>query len=76
MSTLYRKYRPKLWSEVFGQESIKTTLKNEILNDKLAHAYIFSGSRGIGKTTTARLFAKTLNCKNRKKRRYRALWGL
>ena len=66
MSTLYRKYRPKLWSEVFGQESIKNTLKNEILNNKLTHAYIFAGSRGIGKTTMARLFTKTLNCKNRK----------
>ena len=66
MQTLYRKYRPQLWSEVFGQNDIKNILTNQILTNKISHAYIFSGSRGIGKTTFARLFSKTLNCKNRK----------
>lgn len=66
MQTLYRKYRPQLWKEVFGQNSVKTVLMNQILTNKISHAYIFAGSRGIAKTTVARLFAKTLNCKNRK----------
>lgn len=63
--TLYRKYRPKTFSEVIGQEHIKITLENEILNDKIAHAYLFSGPRGIGKTTIARILAKSVNCTNR-----------
>jgi DNA polymerase III subunit gamma/tau len=57
-----RKYRPKTFSEVIGQEAIVTTLKNAIHLQRLAHAYLFSGSRGTGKTTLARVFAKALNC--------------
>lgn len=57
-----RRYRPKVFAEVFGQDAIVTTLKNAILHRRLAHAYLFCGSRGTGKTTLARLFAKTLNC--------------
>lgn len=63
--TLYRKYRPQKFEEVIGQEHIKLTLQNEILNDKIAHAYLFSGPRGIGKTTLARVFAKAINCEKR-----------
>lgn len=63
--TLYRKYRPKTFSEVIGQEHIKITLENEILNDKISHAYLFSGPRGIGKTTIARILAKSVNCTKR-----------
>jgi DNA polymerase-3 subunit gamma/tau len=59
-----RKYRPKRFSEVLGQDAIVTTLKNAIKHKRLAHAYLFCGSRGTGKTTLARVFAKALNCQN------------
>jgi DNA polymerase-3 subunit gamma/tau len=59
---LARKYRPQAFRDVLGQEAIVTTLKNAIRFDKIAHGYLFCGSRGVGKTTLARLFAKTLNC--------------
>ncbi|PIT89446.1 MAG: DNA polymerase III, subunit gamma and tau, partial [Candidatus Levybacteria bacterium CG10_big_fil_rev_8_21_14_0_10_36_7] len=64
---LYRKYRPQVFSDIVGQNHIKVTLKNEIETGSLGHAYLFSGPRGSGKTTTARIFAKALNCLNRKK---------
>ncbi len=59
-----RKYRPQTFAEVIGQEAVITTLKNAIKNQRLAHAYLFCGSRGTGKTTLARVFAKALNCQN------------
>ena len=60
---LARKFRPNTFDEVIGQEHISQTLKNAIREDKVAHAYLFSGPRGTGKTTMARIFAKALNCK-------------
>ena len=63
---LYRKYRPMSFDEVVGQEHVIKTIKNSIKNGKVAHAYLFSGPRGIGKTTIARILAKTVNCKNEK----------
>jgi DNA polymerase III subunit gamma/tau len=57
-----RKYRPITFDSVIGQHALVTTLKNAIKNKQLAHAYLFCGPRGVGKTTTARIFAKTINC--------------
>ncbi|HMM18371.1 MAG TPA: DNA polymerase III subunit gamma/tau, partial [Petrimonas sp.] len=59
-----RKYRPVTFRSVVGQEALTTTLKNAISGNKLAHAYLFCGPRGVGKTTCARIFAKTINCLN------------
>ncbi|MFA5133776.1 MAG: DNA polymerase III subunit gamma/tau [Patescibacteria group bacterium] len=62
---LYRKYRPKAWSEIIAQEHIIRTLQNEIATGRVVHSYLFTGPRGIGKTTVARLLAKSLNCAER-----------
>lgn len=61
---LYRKYRPSTFDEVIGQNHIVQTLINQIKNDKIGHAYLFCGSRGTGKTSTAKIFAKAINCLN------------
>ena len=61
---LYRRYRPTNFDEVVGQKYIIQTIKNSIANDKIGHAYLFSGSRGIGKTTIARIIAKAVNCEH------------
>src|SRR5688572_4705153 len=64
---LYRKYRPQTFDEVIGQGHVTTTLAREVAEGRVAHAYLFAGPRGTGKTTTARILAKALNCENRGK---------
>lgn len=63
---LYRKFRPQEFSEVKGQDHIVTTLKNEIAADRIGHAYLFTGTRGTGKTTVAKIFARAVNCEHPK----------
>src|SRR3989339_457643 len=66
MATLYRKYRPQIFTDLVGQEHIVQTVMNEVAAGTPAHAFLFSGPRGVGKTTLARLLAKALNCEKRK----------
>ncbi len=63
---LYREYRPKTFDEVLGQDRVTNVLKNQVKTGKISHAYIFSGERGTGKTSCAKIFAKAINCKNPK----------
>ncbi len=65
--SLYRKYRPKKFEDVVGQEIVVKILRNSIQNNKIAHAYIFAGPRGVGKTSIAKIFSKAVNCYNSKK---------
>ena len=61
---LYRKYRPRVFGDVYGQDHVTSTLKNEIKKGRVSHAYLFTGSRGTGKTTCAKILAKAVNCEN------------
>ncbi|MBO5477962.1 MAG: DNA polymerase III subunit gamma/tau [Clostridia bacterium] len=63
---LYRKYRPNTFSSIIGQENVTKILKNQIKNEKISHAYLFSGTRGTGKTSAAKVFARAINCLNPK----------
>src|SRR5688572_15290752 len=60
--TLYRKYRPQTFAEIVDQQHVRITLQNALTQDRVAHAYLFAGPRGVGKTTVARLLARAVNC--------------
>ena len=64
MAVLYRKYRPQTFSQVLSQKPVIQTLRNQVLGSSVAHAYLFTGSRGVGKTSVARILAKAVNCLN------------
>ena len=64
MESLYRKYRPQVFSDMVGQQHIVSTLHNALAEGRVAHAYLFSGPRGTGKTSTARMLAKALLCEH------------
>jgi len=66
MAVLYRKYRPQSFSDVLNQSHIIRTLKNQVISGQVSHAYLFTGSRGVGKTSVARIMAKAVNCPNTK----------
>ena len=61
---LYRKYRPQTFDDVVGQLAVTQTLKNQLLHNRMSHAYLFTGTRGTGKTTCAKILAKAVNCEN------------
>ena len=61
---LYRKWRPRTFDEVVGQEHITETLKRQVATGRLSHAYLFTGTRGTGKTTCAKILARAVNCQN------------
>ena len=67
-TALYRKFRPQIFSELVGQDHIIQTLKNQIKSGRIGHAYLFAGGRGTGKTSTAKIFARAINCLNPKDR--------
>ncbi len=63
-TALYRKFRPRTFDDVKGQDHIVTTLRNQIKNGRMSHAYLFCGTRGTGKTSIAKIFAKAVNCES------------
>lgn len=63
-TALYRKFRPRTFSEVVGQEHVTQTLKNQIKSGRVGHAYLLTGGRGTGKTSTAKILARAINCLN------------
>ena len=61
MSVLYRKYRPESFDDVIGEENVTAALKNQVINKRVGHAYLITGSQGTGKTTRAKIFARAIN---------------